>query len=248
MFYITFRLDDIVPGMDWGKFNLFYELFKKYQILPLLGVVPNNKDITLNVVRNNTSFWSRLRSLKKEGWLIAQHGYTHIYTTNQSGILGLNPLSEFAGLSYKEQFKKISLGKKILDAQKLSSDIWMAPAHSYDKNTLLALRDSGFKYISDGYSLFPYLKNGLKFIPCQFSFPRKLFWYGVATVCIHSNTSSLEYIKALECFIKDNIANCISYSDAVDISAVNCLANTLSEKIFLNLRKPINALRKFNVR
>ena len=41
----------------------------------------------------------------------------------------------------------------------------MAPAHSYDDNTLKALRSSGFKYVTDGYGIRPYMYKGLKFLP-----------------------------------------------------------------------------------
>lgn len=236
-FYITFRLDDVVPKMDWQKFDLFRELFNKYKICPLIGVVPDNQDEQLNVGNNNSFFWELLRSLKKDGWLLAQHGYKHVYSTQNSGLLGINAKSEFAGLSYKEQWGKINRGKNILQEQGLVSDIWMAPAHSFDVITLRALVDSGFKFISDGYSLFPYTKNGLKFIPCQFSFPRNLFFYGIGTVCIHPNTASLDYIKKLELFLEYHLDSCVSYSVALDMKVVNNAANMFIERYYLILRK-----------
>ena len=42
------RLDDITPDMDWGRFYRAKEIFDRYKICPLIGVVPDNQDGTLH--------------------------------------------------------------------------------------------------------------------------------------------------------------------------------------------------------
>ena len=37
---IAVRLDDITPDMDWEGFLCFKELLDRYQVKPLIGVVP----------------------------------------------------------------------------------------------------------------------------------------------------------------------------------------------------------------
>ena len=44
---IAVRLDDITPDMDWEGFLCFKELLDRYQVKPLIGVVPQNKDENL---------------------------------------------------------------------------------------------------------------------------------------------------------------------------------------------------------
>ena len=44
---IAVRLDDITPDMDWERFYRFKALLDKYQIRPLIGVVPDNRDENL---------------------------------------------------------------------------------------------------------------------------------------------------------------------------------------------------------
>ena len=45
--YITIRLDDITPDMDWKKFNRFKAILDDNGIKPLIGVVPDCKDSKL---------------------------------------------------------------------------------------------------------------------------------------------------------------------------------------------------------
>ena len=44
---ITVRLDDITPDMDWERFLKFKALLDRYQVKPLIGVVPDNRDENL---------------------------------------------------------------------------------------------------------------------------------------------------------------------------------------------------------
>ncbi len=46
---ILIRMDDIAPGMDMGNFRRFKRLLDEYNIRPLIGVVPENRDPKLMV-------------------------------------------------------------------------------------------------------------------------------------------------------------------------------------------------------
>lgn len=218
---ITFRLDDITPDMNWKYFYRIEEIFEGFGVKPLIGVVPKNRDTSLGVPpveieddsfitmspeaaygSRDEMFWSEIRRLQEKGWCIAQHGYDHRYTTQDSGILGINPFSEFAGLPYKQQCDKIKKGQKILAENGISSTIFMAPGHTFDKNTLKALKENGFLYVTDGYSNQCYVRNGLCFIPCTQSTPRLVS--GVDTVCYHTNHMTPSDFLQLENFIREN--------------------------------------------
>lgn len=233
---ISFRMDDISPAMNWSRFNRFVELFNKYELCPLLGLIPDNQYESLFIDPPEQKFWQLMRTLKSQGWSISQHGYQHTIQTDNSGILGINQRSEFAGLSYDEQYRRIIAGKKILAREALETDIWMAPFHSYDAVTLEALKQAGFKFISDGQSLRPYQVQGLKFMPCQMETPR-LVPFGVVTVCIHSNFLSKQYFDNLEVFLRKNRKFCVNYFELVRVKPGIIWMNVLSEKAVLLLRE-----------
>ena len=203
-----FRMDDITPTMDWGRFWALLRLFQRHRVKPLLGVVPDNHDRKLNCQRPDVRFWDILRLLVERDVVeIAQHGYQHLLERNSDNAL-LNrdnnrriPRSEFAGYSFNEQFEKIQKGRAILQENGLPTDFWFAPNHSFDLTTLHALKTAGLTAISDGLSLLPYKHRGLIFIPQQLWRPA---WVpcGVFTICLHSNEITNGEIKAIRQFLR----------------------------------------------
>ena len=207
-----FRMDDICPTMSRERFGKFETLFKANDIRPLIGIVPDNRDANLTVDSPDPNFWPAMRSLVQDwGWSVAQHGDTHQYETRDGGLLNINANSEFAGLPYDVQRAKLEHGAAILKDQDLATDIFMAPSHSYDRMTLKALVDIGFKTVTDGYSFYPYHKHGLNFVPCQSGRPRD-FPFGVVTIAIHANTTTDDTFTAYEAFIKRQKHNILPYS------------------------------------
>jgi hypothetical protein len=77
----------------------------------------------------------------------------------------------------------------------------MAPNHSFDLNTLKALKQCGFTAVTDGISLYPFRLEGLVFIPQQLWRPR---WmpHGVITICLHTNDMRAKHVKALRTFLR----------------------------------------------
>lgn len=217
---IAIRLDDITPDMDWAKFLRFKELCDLYQVKPLIGVVPENKDSMLCVDEKREDFWEYLLQLKNEGWMIAQHGCTHIYSTKKKGCFPLNALSEFAGRPFEEQLTCLKCGKQILEGHGIFTDIFMAPAHSYDQNTLKALKEAGFTKITDGFGDAPYVWQGMTFYPISFkqssSLKRKK---GYTTFVLHVNTMNDSDFKRYETIFAEQKENLISYQQYLDVQA-----------------------------
>ena len=74
------RLDDIAENMNWDLMDKATELFDKFKIKPVLGIIPNNNDPELLLYpKKNINFWEQVRTWKKKGWEIAMHGNNHIY-------------------------------------------------------------------------------------------------------------------------------------------------------------------------
>lgn len=227
-----FRLDDITPGMDWDRFWALMQLFQRHCIKPLLGIVPDNRDHTLNRRPPHALFWDTMRQLKESDAIdVAQHGYQHILVHRPNAALldsdvGIRKaVSEFAGDTLVDQSFRISEGKKILAQRGLKTAYWMAPNHSYDENTLEALRSNGFTAVSDGIALFPYVERDLLFVP-QTSWRPRWMPFGVHTICLHTNIITPAQIKELRVFLRRpycfsrfsdicNARRCSPQSDAV---------------------------------
>lgn len=188
---ILIRFDDICPTMNWEKWSLAEQILDEHGIKPLLGVIPDCKDPDLKIDRERPDFWCWLQMKQKSGYTIAMHGYNHLFCSNEHGILNYRMNSEYAGLSYQEQLDKIRKGKQILESHGIFTDIFFAPAHSYDENTVKALAESGFKYISDGKSKNAYIWHGIKFLPCRNPGSARIKRNGYYTSIYHAH----EWIK-----------------------------------------------------
>lgn len=218
---IAVRLDDITPDMDWERFFKFKALLDQYQVKPLIGVVPDNRDENLIKIRQGRvekdipkDFWAYLRDLGSQGWTIAMHGYQHIYTTKKGGIFPLNNFSEFAGVPFEKQKEMLMAGKRLLSQKKIETDLFMAPAHSYDRNTLRALKETGFKALTDGFGDLPYEWRKLIFYPISFqlsgSFKKDS---GYSTMVVHTDTVSDEDLERYKNYFEKADAEWISYGE-----------------------------------
>lgn len=185
---IAVRMDDITPDMDWERFLSFKEILDTYGIRPLIGVVPDNKDENLHRTKEAGDFWEYIKELQDNGWQIALHGYQHTYTTSKGGLFPLNHFSEFAGIPFEDQREMLRKGTEVLARYGINTDIFMAPAHSYDKNTLKALKELGYKKMTDGFGSHPYRWQGMIFYPISFLFSRSLKKKnGCTTMVVHAN-------------------------------------------------------------
>lgn len=196
------RLDDASEYMDILKWNRIEDILDKYNIKPIVGIIPNNQDKSLlSKYNKNLAFWDRAKKWQEKRWVIALHGYTHVYSSNNGGINPVNSRSEFAGIPLKEQRMKIALGVKIFQENKLKTNIFFAPSHTFDMNTLEALRlESNIRVISDTVANDVYKVGDFYFIPQQSGNVRRLP-FKITTFCYHPNTMSEQDFRKLEDFI-----------------------------------------------
>ena len=186
------RFDDLCPTMDWAAWDRIEAELVEQDIKPILAVVPDNRDPHLMVAPPAADFWERVRGWQARGWAIGLHGYQHTYVNRNPGILGLNPRSEFAGLPYLEQHWKLSAALACFRREGVSADTWVAPGHSFDATTDLALKALGLSLISDGMAFAPYRDAvGATWVPQQFARMRPMP-LGVWTFCYHINGLSPE--------------------------------------------------------
>lgn len=213
------RFDDVTPHMAWSRFGDIEKLLLQQDIPALVGVVPNCLDEEIMVEPGSAPvFWDRVRVWQSKGWAVAQHGYTHRYETRDPGILGINARSEFSGLSYEQQAAKLAAGKDIMQREGVWQPIFMAPAHSFDARTVRALRELGFRYLTDGYGLYPYEIEGLIAVPQLFASPVHV-GFGIYTICVHINNISDARLAKLSAFIERHARQFIGFEEA---SAIRC--------------------------
>ncbi|MBR5361436.1 MAG: DUF2334 domain-containing protein, partial [Lachnospiraceae bacterium] len=154
-------------------------------------------------------FRSLIKELINSGWTVAQHGTEHIYKTDDPGLLGINPFSEYAGLPYEEQYDKLKRGLDKLKDAGLVPDLFMAPGHSFDLNTLKALRELGFKALTDGLYNNPYIREDILFVPCTLTSHSKL--KGTDTICLHPNMMDEHDVAELDAFLSEHHDEAICY-------------------------------------
>ncbi len=218
---IAVRMDDITPDMDWDNFSFFCRLFRETGIAPLLGIVPDNRDPKLRRGGVNADFGQVMRGLAEEGYVFAMHGYQHLYTTKKGGLFPLNRSSEFAGLPYEKQREMLLCGRKELERYGIRTDIFMAPSHSYDRNTLRALKETGFARMTDGFGKRPYLYRGITFYPISFRKARSLKGKnGVTTLVIHANTVTEADRERYARMFREHRENMISYTEYLNMPSV----------------------------
>lgn len=236
------RLDDACPTFTLAKWQRFFDIFDRYGIKPIIAVIPKNRDPKLiKENRPEAEFWQMVKFWQNSGWCIALHGYDHVYINDKSGINGITPHSEFVGLSLEEQRKRIAEGIKIFEENDIKKpDVFVAPSHSLDFNTLEALKDNQISIISDGLYIHPYKFRGLKWVPCQLWWPQEKK-AGVWTICYHPETATEVAVKQLEDFIAKNTGSFISIEDT-NISGITLRDYLFRIEFFIRRNKFISTL------
>ena len=169
----------------------------------MVGIIPANADPKQKIDPVDSMFWQKALQWQEKGWAIALHGFDHCYISSNAGINPLWNRSEFAGISLAEQKRKIRDGVTILKSHRLEPKYFFAPSHTFDNNTLTALKeDSDIRIISDTIATKPYKQGYFIFIPQIGGHCVNMPLPGVYTFCFHPNTMDDDAFNALELFIQ----------------------------------------------
>ena len=239
---LLIRIDDVAENMNWSLMNKCETLFDQYNIKPLLGVIPCNKDKELYVYEKNSDFWNKVRSWQKKGWEIAMHGFSHVYDmeTNKRDYFNYGGRSEFCGHNYSTQFSRINNGLKKFEHENVQIKSFFAPNHTYDQNTFAALKDLGVKHIIDGYGLVPYSEYNLNFVP-QLFYKEIMLPFGIQSTQIHLNYWSDDDYKKFESFIFKNKNKIINFEKCLEKTN----NNFLSKFINFSTKAAVKSIRLF---
>ena len=238
-----FRLDDASPFADSKKWKAIEDIFQRYEILPIVAVIPDNKDPGLMYQQSDSNFWKRVRGWDNRGWEIAMHGLTHVYDkdTQKKDYFRYGGRSEFCGHSLEVQTDRIKKGLKKFSEEKIEIKSFFAPNHTYDKNTFNALKNSGINEVIDGYGLMPYKEKEIKFIP-QLFYKIYALPFGIQSTQIHLNYWNQKDLDNFEIFVKKNQNNLITYEGAIKKINNNIQYKLINEftKILLRTRRALN--------
>lgn len=209
---VTIRIDDITPDMNWDNFNKVMGILDSYKIKPLLGIVPNNQDSTLSLNTTSPDFVNVICALQRRGVTLSMHGATHVYTTKKGGIFPLNHFSEFAGVPIEKQREILTKAKNQMQEWGIDTDIFMAPGHTFDGNTMKVLKELGFRYITDGFGINPFERNGMVFLPIALQ-KSKAFREkdGITTIVLHVNAWKAKEFEQFEEMLKMHQKDFVSY-------------------------------------
>lgn len=243
---ILVRFDDLCPSMDFTQFEKAIYVLNKYNVKALLGIIPDCRDEDLYIEPEHDEFWDYVKQLREDGHALAMHGYQHVFDSNCRGMVNLRFYSEFAGHSYERQFAKVKEGKRILSSHGIDTDIFFAPAHSYDINTLKALAANGFKYMSDGKSVKPILRNGIVCIPCRSGGVPKIRNRGYYTAVFHvhewTKKEKADGYKLLQILCCRYHSDIVDFKDFAQQEMGNVLIQKLKEKSYVQFERNIRPI------
>lgn len=236
------RLDDACPTMNRSRWQRMESILDRHGIKPLAGIIPANADKDLMIDPADPDFWETVDRWVDKGWSIAMHGYNHLHTSTDSGINPVWPRSEFAGLPLENQKLKIAEGLKVFQAHGVTPRYFFAPSHTFDRNTLQALKAcSDIRIISDTIACRPYREGDFTFIPQLGGRCRNIPLPGVWTFCLHPSTMTDKDFESLETFLTKNSSKFLSSFESLTLDPTHLnpkstLDNFLSRTYFL-LRK-----------
>ncbi len=233
------RLDDASERMDVEKWQRMEDLLEKYNIMPLVGVIPACKDPAMEKYDADPLFWDKVHRWIKKGWTIAMHGYMHLYETTDGGINPVNKKSEFAGLPYEKQADKIKCAWQIMQKHDITPKLFFAPSHTFDDLTLDAIKaETPIRIISDTPACDIYKRRDFVFIPQQSGSVRNLPFKTI-TFCYHPNTMTDRSFSDLEGYLIENKQKFCSVDELVCDRKRSVLDMLINKTYFayLNLRR-----------
>ena len=211
------RFDDVCPTMARERFERFMDITERYEIRPILAVVPDNRDPELIIDTPDPHFWARMRDLQSGGATIALHGFRHVCQSRGRSYLGLHAETEFAGVPEETQAEWIGSGLEILRQHGLSPRLFVAPRHGFDSSTLRALVAAGMPFLSDGFATRPFTRGGVVWIPQQLWEPVTKP-HGLWTICLHTNTASIHLEDKLAMFLDRFADQFTTFDEVISIS------------------------------
>jgi hypothetical protein len=148
MIRICFRLDDPSAASNHDLERRLLEVFARNSTPLCAAVVPFKRKGGSVVSVRPDNVPHLVEAQEKRLLEIAQHGHAHI---PRGGKTADGRHSEFAGVSLEEQRRLITDGRqRLLATFKQPISGFVPPWNTFDRNTVHAVADTGFDYLSAG--------------------------------------------------------------------------------------------------
>lgn len=178
---VCLRFDDYHQDIDNETWVNVLSRYDKRGLRGVVAVCPKyeGEQLSADVVEF-------LHNLRENGWELAQHGYEHRDVGEGRGGSLYDERSEFAGLDYNEQARRIGAGRDILESHGINPTTFIPPWHEYDRTTARALADNGFDCINEGRWPVPWTIEGITLIPTHIpAITPHMVGVGVVTMVSH---------------------------------------------------------------
>lgn len=237
------RVDDASAHWAREKWHRMYDLLARQGVRPVVAIIPDNRDPDLLAYPLDDDFDSTMLKWIGEGWTPAMHGYTHAVMTDRGGLNPVQEKSEFAGLPLAEQKRRVGLGYRALRERGIQPRLFVAPYHTFDGNTLTALREeTDIRIISDTVAVNVWMKDDFFFIPQQSGMARALR-LPLVTFCYHPNVMDEGSFGRLERFIVAHREQFVSF-DQIELKPRKRSLADRTLSLAYHVRKRLERLRR----
>lgn len=198
------RLDDASERWNRTNWLRMHQLCQKHGIKPIVAIIPLNQFEKCLVYSKDPAYHATMKAWLQEGWTPALHGYHHVLHASRGGLNPVNNRSEFVGLPLVKQRELIRNGIFALKEIGINPSVFVAPAHTFDENTLKALKaESNIDIISDTIATDIYYQDEFYYIPQQSGNVRELK-FPTVTFCYHPNTMTDSSFEKLDTFLNQH--------------------------------------------
>lgn len=210
------RLDDASEHWNKNNWHRIHDLLEEYNIKPIVAIIPLNRDNELMRFPDDSLYEETIKMWIHNGWTPAMHGCSHVARQQSAGMYPVHNISEFAGCSISTQRQLIRDGYRKMLEIGIKPLIFVAPFHTFDRNTLTVLKEeTDISIINDTVARDIYYKDCFYFIPQQSGTVRSLK-LPIVTFCYHPNVMNDESFSKLERFIRRHRSEFISF-DSIEL-------------------------------
>ncbi len=153
---IKIRLDDYSPFIKKGNWEKVLEILQPISNKCIIAAIPNHYESTQKIKSSiiYKDFIDGLKDLNKNGFEIAQHGYSHDYpylNIKKSSLGSRRTTTEFSDVSFEEQERRIKNGMNFFKSLEIDIKGFVSPGHSFDMNTIRICERRNFTWFGDSF-------------------------------------------------------------------------------------------------
>ncbi|WP_445721068.1 DUF2334 domain-containing protein [Flavobacterium sp.] len=215
------RLDDCHKNQHYENWDKILSILYKYNIKPLIAIIPNNNDTSIEFCENTEDDFLTWLIQNKENIDFGVHGFNHSFHKSSKSMYKSRSTSEFNDLSYVEQRMILQNSLDWFRSNDFYPNWFVAPRHSFDKITVDICKFFGLS-ISDGTEINIFKYKDVLFVPQLYNKARIPLFSGVYTFCYHPNSMSDSDFIELESFLVNYYQMFIEWEEVKIMKVKGC--------------------------